>query len=376
MWHFYWRSIRRIPSLAVEAVKRVDTFVGLLTICVWVFIGGTAAGAWWEQVPWQVPVTAIIVFLVYGFLRAVYQEYWQVEQERDDAKREGNKLEQRLEDKAKRKAVNELLGNALEEGLSLKQGRKYTLASGNENPEGIEMGNEYQARYDEEVRTWVDRTYNLINDAFGKAEAERFISNEGYTDEELFGRELPPFVHLNATQRKYLIPARLRRLDKVIDRANSLEINSDFEPQSTAQETRESAAARLRLLAAVEQRNEENESLKADREQLTVQRDAFEQESRELRADRDGQVSERCSELSRELDRFLKERKQQDHDETMRQYDERFKRRVAHVRHHLERLEWWNPGEDVRARLENPETPDDLWILAEYLAAVSAESHQ
>ena len=129
-------------------------------------------------------------------------------------------------------------------------------------------------------------------------------------------------------------------------------------------------------MTAVEQRNEENERLRADREQLTVNSDAFEQESRELRADRDGQVSERCSELSRELDRFLKVRKQQDHDETMRQYDERFKRRVAHVRHHLERLEWWNPGEDVRARLENPETPDELWILAEYLVAVSAESHQ
>jgi hypothetical protein len=355
-----------------RSLTGLDRVTGALALA----FGVVGLSAWQQLLPWWSPFVAFGVILLYGFLRENYEENLAVERERDDAKRKGNKLEQRLEDKAKRKAVNELLGNALEEGLSLKQGRRYALESENQNLGDIEIGDEYQARYDEEVRTWVDRTYNLINDAFGKAEAERFISNEGYTDEELFGRELPPFVHSKATQRKYLIPARLRRLDTVIDRANSLEIDPDFEPQRITQETGESAAARLRLLTAVERQNEENESLKADREQLTVQRDTFEQKSRELRADRDGQVGERCSELSRELDRFSKERKQQDHDETMRQYDERFKRRVAHVRHHLERLGWWNPGEDLRARLENPETPDDIWILAEHLAAVSAESHQ
>jgi hypothetical protein len=95
MWHFYWRSIRRIPSLAVEAVKRIDTFVGLLTICVWVFIGGTVAGAWWQSLPWQVPVVAFIAFLIYGFLRAVYQEYATVENERDSLRQERETEEER-----------------------------------------------------------------------------------------------------------------------------------------------------------------------------------------------------------------------------------------------------------------------------------------
>jgi hypothetical protein len=354
----------RTASLLLQFYARGDLLIVAASL-----VGGVSIGAIFRLIPWWCVLVGIGLLVLYAVALAVYEKIKEGEDERAA-------LKQRLATVKKRRAVNDLLGSALEEGLSLKQGRMYALESENQNLEDIEISDEYQARYDEEVRTWVDRSYNLINDAFGKAEAERFVSNEGYTDEELFGRELPPFVHLNATQRKYLIPARLRRLDKIIDRANSLEINSDFEPQSTAQETRESAAVRLRFMTAVEQRNEENERLRADREQLTVKSDAFEQESRELRADRDGQVSERCSELSRELDRFLKERKQQDHDETMRQYDERFKRRVAHVRHHLERLEWWNPGEDVRARLKNPETPDDLWILAEYLVAVSAESHQ
>jgi hypothetical protein len=372
MWRFYWRLVKRTPPLLWRALTGLDKVTGALALA----FGAVGLSAWQQLLPWWSPFVAFGIIMLYGFLRENYEEYRVVEREWDDAKRQGNKFEQRLEEKAKRKAVNDFLGNALEEGLSLKQGRMYPFESENQNLEEIEIGDEYQARYDEEVRTWVDRTYNLINDAFGKAEAQRFISNEGYSDEELFGRELPTFMHRNATQRTYSIPARLKGLDKAIDRANSLPINSDFEPQSVAEEPGESAAARLRLLAAVEQRNEEIEDINADREQLTIRRDAFEQESRELKADRDGQLSERCSELSRELDKFLKDIKQQDHDETMRQYDERFKRRVAHVRHHLKRLGWWSPGEDTRARLENPETPDDLSILADYLAAVTAESHQ
>jgi hypothetical protein len=77
-----------------------------------------------------------------------------------------------------------LLGDALEEGVSLKQGRKYSV------------------EYEEDVYAWVERTYNLIDDAFGKDEAQRLISNEGYTDQELFGRELPSFMLLSSTQRK------------------------------------------------------------------------------------------------------------------------------------------------------------------------------
>jgi hypothetical protein len=101
--------------------------------------------------------------------------------------------------------------------------------------EDIEIGDEYQARYDEEVRAWVDRTYELIDDALGRAQAQRFISNEGYTDQELLRRELPSFLHLSSTQRKYLIPARLKRLHELIDRMHDLDTNPDFDPEKWSQ---------------------------------------------------------------------------------------------------------------------------------------------
>jgi hypothetical protein len=133
MWHFYWRSIRRIPSLAVEAVKRIDTFVGILTICVWVLIGGTTAGAWWQELPWQVPVALFTAFLIYGFLRAVYLEHLVVEKARDAtnqdlrAEREAAKaergarqeLEKKWADRERRKALKTALQHAQLEGKIL-----------------------------------------------------------------------------------------------------------------------------------------------------------------------------------------------------------------------------------------------------------------
>jgi hypothetical protein len=107
----------------------------------------------------------------------------------------------------------------------------YPLESENQNLEEIEIGDEYQARYDEEVRAWVNHTYDLIDGAFGRAQAQRFISNEGYTDEELLGRELPSFLHVSSSQRKYSLRARIKRLHELADRMHKLDINPDFNPQ-------------------------------------------------------------------------------------------------------------------------------------------------
>ena len=230
MWRFYRQSIRRMPSIALEALKRVNTVQGLLTTGIWIAIGGAAAAAWWQELPWQVPVAAFVVFSGYGFLRAVYHEHLQVEQERNALKKE------RVTPK-KRKAINDLLGSALEEGLSLKQGKTYAREDEDQNRDDDELLDEHLARYEGEIRVWVDRTYDLIHDAFGKAEAQRFISNEGFSEEELFGRELPRFMYRTPTQRKYSIPARLKRLDKIIDRVNSLEISPGFNPQDWAEGT-------------------------------------------------------------------------------------------------------------------------------------------
>jgi hypothetical protein len=192
-----------------------------------ILVGGTSITAFLRLIPWWGVLVGILVFVLYALVLAIYGKIKETEDEKAA-------LERKLATAKKWRAVNNLLGNALEEGLSLKQGKKYALESENQNLEEIEISDEYQARYDNEVRAWVDRTYQLINDAFGKAEAQRFVSNEGYTDEDLFGRELPSFVHLSSTERQYLIPARLRRLDRIIDRANSLEINPDFDARSAA----------------------------------------------------------------------------------------------------------------------------------------------
>jgi hypothetical protein len=187
----------RTASLLLQFYARGDLLIVAASL-----VGGVSIGAIFRLIPWWCVLVGIGLLVLYAVALAVYEKIKEGEDERAA-------LEQQLATAKKRRAVNDLLGNALEEGLSLKQGRMYALESENQNLEDIEISDEYQARYDEEVRTWIDCTYNLINDAFGKAEAERFVSNEGYTDEELIGRELPPFVHLNATQRKYLIPARL-----------------------------------------------------------------------------------------------------------------------------------------------------------------------
>jgi hypothetical protein len=164
--------LRAIPILWVAADRYV-TGLGLVSSALAFFSPELARSLpgilpeisrWWALVP-------LVLLFVYGFLRALQERF------------EG--LEEKLASAKKRKAINDHLGNALEEGLSLKQGRIYALESENQELEDIEIGDEYQARYDEEVRAWVDRTYELIDDALGRAQAQRFISNEGYTDQEL-----------------------------------------------------------------------------------------------------------------------------------------------------------------------------------------------
>lgn len=142
-----------MPWLAVEAVKRVDTTVGFLTICVWVLIGGTAAGAWWARLPWQVPVTAFIAFLGYGFLRAVYQEYSVVENERDTLKEE-------RETKEKRAAIATELQEVYRRGLNLRTG---VMSSDDESP---------ASEWQEELAAWRQDVFGYLhaNVSVGKAE--------------------------------------------------------------------------------------------------------------------------------------------------------------------------------------------------------------
>ena len=194
-----------------------------------ILVGGTSSTALLRFIPSWGVLVGIAVFVLYALLLAIYSKIKETEDEKAA-------LEGKLATAKKRRAVNNLLGNALEEGERLKQGRRYAIEGDeNQDPKDTEIANEGQASHDEEVRVWVDRTYELVDDALGRGQAQRFISNEGYTDQELFGRELPSFLHVSSTRRKHSLRARLKRLHELIDRAHDLDINSDFDPKKWSQ---------------------------------------------------------------------------------------------------------------------------------------------
>jgi hypothetical protein len=214
----WWALSVRTAALLWRFYARTDLLVGFA-----ILVGGTSTTALLRLIPSWGVLVGIAVFVLYALVLAIYSKIKETEDEKAA-------LEGKLATAKKRRAVNNLLGNALEEGLRLKQGKRYAIEGESQELEEIEIGNEGQARYDEEVRAWVDRTYDLIDDALGRAEAQRFISNEGYTDEEVLGRKLPSSFSVSSTQRKYLIPARLKRLHELIDRMHNLDINPDFDP--------------------------------------------------------------------------------------------------------------------------------------------------
>jgi len=119
---FYWRLIKRTPVFFWRALTGLDKVAGALAL----LFGAIGIGAWSQLLPLWTPFAAYGVILLYSFLRANYEEYIAVEGERDA-------LIERLETAERRKALNDLLGDALKEGRSLGGGRRYSQA-GDEGP--------------------------------------------------------------------------------------------------------------------------------------------------------------------------------------------------------------------------------------------------
>jgi len=82
----------------------------------------------------------------------------------------------------------------------------------------------------QDVEEWVHRTHDLIEAAFDKGEARRFLDSSDYTPEKTV-----PYREIRIDPYKYHLTPRLQRLNELILRANTLEINPDFDPQSFAQ---------------------------------------------------------------------------------------------------------------------------------------------
>jgi hypothetical protein len=121
---------------------------------------------------------------------------------------------------AKRKAVENLLGDALEQGENLQKGM-------------YRQGERLRYANQEDVEMWVDRTHDFIQDVFGKPKAVRFLSREGYTDEELLGRVVHKKYYKRFPPRflndKYFLKARVKRLHELCQ--DLTEINPDFNPE-------------------------------------------------------------------------------------------------------------------------------------------------
>jgi hypothetical protein len=339
---FYWPTVRRTFGILWTATDRYVTGAGigasLLT-----FFSPELAKLPWGNLPvlsrWWA-VLPLLVLFAYGFLKALYERF------------EG--MEERLETAKNRRAIKDLLGDAIDRGRNLQR----TIRK---------EGDEIVIVTQQDVEDWVHDTHDLIEAAFDKGEARHFLNSEGYDP----GHNLP-WREARHDPYKYYLEPRLKRLDELIVRANSLEINPDFDPQSATQSAEDSTAERLRLETALEQRNEQNEKLMAHNERLATQRDTFREESERLGAERDGQLRERCWELSKELFKFHDEADQHELFGVMREYERRFKGRVDRVRVHLKRVGWWNPKESTKEQLENPKNLADILSLADYLNASGA----
>jgi hypothetical protein len=339
-----WRDVAvRTGVLLVRFYARADLLVGAITL-----VGGAGIVALLRLVPWWGVLIGLVLLVLYAFAIAVFDKI----RETEDGKAA---LEGKLSTAKKRRAVKDLLGVAVEQGEDL----RVTLRK---------EGDSFRFVSKQDVEEWVHRTRDLIEAAFDKGEARRFLDSSDYKPEKPL-----PYREIRSEPYKYHLTPRLQRLNELILRANTLEINPDFEPQRFAQSAEESAAARLRLEAVAEQRNEENEKLKADIAHLAVERDALEQDSRTFTAELDGQIRGRCIELTDELDGFLTLNRAMPPEETMRLYGEQLRGKVDRLRADLMRLGWWKPREDVKRELEYPETPDHLLSIYHYVRNIGLD---
>lgn len=180
-----WRS----PGVLYQSLARVDKVAGVLTVA---FVGAGVDAVWSEYLPWWAPYAAFGILLLYGFVRANYEEYLAVETERDEL-RAGRATTD------KRAALKDALAAADEKGHEL-------YAS---DPEI------------KDAERWVTDTHNLIEAALGKGEARLFLSDAGYTF----------MAGQNDTRQKLWVEGRLRRLAELMARVDSLDLRPDFDPE-------------------------------------------------------------------------------------------------------------------------------------------------
>src|SRR5215212_5327110 len=222
---FCGRLLKRAFVLLWGTLKDWNDFTG--TIVIILLIAGVGASAGWlfQGLPWWVSAAIFLLLFFYGLLRASYE----LQQEKNEVEKEKDELEKKAEDKNKRVAVKDLLGEAMEKGQNLRSSGK---AQRRANLPA--------------ARKWVERTHDLIEAAFDKAEARYFRGGE-------IDKGLDP------------VDGCLRRLDQLIIRAKELDGNPDFDPQAFDWEVED--FSQFDPTIELRQSEEENERLKAMRAQ-------------------------------------------------------------------------------------------------------------
>lgn len=166
----------------------------------------TWLSTWWPISPLWALLPLALLF-VYGLMKANYEAFRGVEQENE-------RLQSKLALAAKRKAAKDLLGDAMDEGNILRQSHRKN------SEEKIKFTSH------QDVVDWVERTHNLIEAAFDKAEARHFMNSDDYKPEKPL-----PWREVRVDPYRYHVIPRLRRLDQLIVRASELPLNPDFDPQ-------------------------------------------------------------------------------------------------------------------------------------------------
>jgi hypothetical protein len=197
---FCWELLLRTPLLLWESAKLWVEITGVFYIGVGIFgLATLTLPPLWTGIP-------VIALFLYGFMRAIYERVSTTEKQNEE-------LSKRLAIAHKRKAVKDLLGDAVDQGKDL----RVTVRK---------EGDEWSLVGQQDVEEWVHRTHDLIEAAFDKGEARRFLDSADYMPEKPL-----PYREIRVDPYKYHLEPRLQRLNELIVRANELEINPDLDPQ-------------------------------------------------------------------------------------------------------------------------------------------------
>jgi hypothetical protein len=218
MWRWHWKKYggRRMGKILLDSAASIDKWRSVLVLWGGAFLGllfistplGDAVMNTWHLLPsWSVPVfllVSLVILFVRGLVKANYDKFTEVEDRKCV-------LQRQLDDRIKRKAVKDLLGEAEKQGKSLRGPMR-------------KVGNDFRYNTKDDIEDWVHRTHDFIEAALDKGEARLFLdSSEDMPKNPLATEEMP----VVDTYEYHLEPG-LRRLQELIVRANDLEVNSDF----------------------------------------------------------------------------------------------------------------------------------------------------